>query len=38
MYQQIGNQEKAVAAWQAGLQIFPDNAALLEQVQLAQDQ
>ncbi|MCP3914333.1 MAG: hypothetical protein GY711_02120 [bacterium] len=37
MYQQIGNTEKALAAWQQGLQMFPNNEALLAQVELVGD-
>lgn len=32
MYQQIGEKEKALAAWQNGLTLFPDNASLLGQI------
>ncbi|MFN0241642.1 MAG: tetratricopeptide repeat protein [Planctomycetota bacterium] len=32
MYQQIGEKEKALAAWQKGLTLFPDNASLLGQI------
>jgi len=35
MYQQMGRQEEALAAWQAGLQAFPDNSALAEQIAIA---
>lgn len=33
MYQQIGNHEKAVAAWQNGLQVFPGDADLQKQLE-----
>jgi tetratricopeptide (TPR) repeat protein len=36
MYQQIGEKDKAMAAWQHGLTQFPDDAALLHQIQMAQ--
>lgn len=32
MYQQIGEKEKALAAWQKGLTMFPDNPSLLGQI------
>lgn len=35
MYQQLGEQGKAVAAWQAGVVIFPDHEGLLQQLALA---
>lgn len=34
MYQQIGASEKAIAAWKAGLVLFPDNADLAAQLAL----
>lgn len=34
MYQQSGMQDKALAAWRAGLSIFPDNADLQSQIAL----
>jgi len=34
-YQQIGDAEKALAAWQRGLSLFPDNENLRQQVELA---
>ena len=36
VYQQIGKSEQALAAWQKGLSIFPDNAQLLQQIANAQ--
>lgn len=36
MYQQMGNKEKAIAAWQHGLSLFPDNAQLQQQIANAQ--
>lgn len=36
MYQQIGEKDKALAAWQNGLALFPDNAALAAQIAGAQ--
>ncbi len=36
MYQQTGKPEKALATWQQGLALFPDNAELKDQVSLAQ--
>ena len=38
MYQQIGQTEKAIAAWQAGLSLFPGDKDLLAQLELVQDQ
>lgn len=35
MYQQTGNMEKAIAAWQHGLSMFPDDESLLQQLELA---
>ena len=35
MYQQTGQMDKAVAAWQLGLQLFPDHADLAAQLALA---
>jgi tetratricopeptide (TPR) repeat protein len=36
MYQQAGDMQKAVAAWNAGLSLFPGNEALKKQIALAQ--
>jgi tetratricopeptide (TPR) repeat protein len=36
MYQQAGDMGKAVAAWNAGLSLFPGNEALKKQIALAQ--
>ena len=36
MYQQSGNAEKALSAWQQGLALFPGNAALQQQIANAQ--
>lgn len=36
MYQQIGETQKAIAAWQAGLDLFPGNADLAAQLALVQ--
>lgn len=36
MYQQIGEGEKALAAWKAGLALFPDDEELLAQLALVQ--
>jgi tetratricopeptide (TPR) repeat protein len=36
MYQQTGQMEKAIAAWQLGLESFPGNAELTTQIALAQ--
>jgi tetratricopeptide (TPR) repeat protein len=36
MYSQIGQKDKALAAWQAGLAMFPDNEELQHQISLAQ--
>jgi tetratricopeptide (TPR) repeat protein len=38
MYQQMGQPEKAIAAWQHGLSMFPGDEALQHQIQLAQQQ
>ena len=35
MYQQTGQMDKAVAAWQLGLQLFPNSADLAAQLALA---
>ncbi|GEM_PF-1490410 len=35
MYQQLGEHGKAVAAWQAGLVVFPNHEGLLQQLALA---
>lgn len=35
LYQDSGQTEKAIAAWQAGLALFPQNEALIGQLQLA---
>ena len=35
MYQQSGSMEKAVEAWQKGLDLFPDNQTLKQQIQSA---
>ncbi len=32
MYQQIGDRERALAAWQHGLSLFPDNAEIAQQI------
>lgn len=36
LYQQTGQYDKAVAAWQNGAQLFPNNEALAQQLALAQ--
>jgi tetratricopeptide (TPR) repeat protein len=36
MYQQMGQKEKAIAAWQHGLSLFPNDEQLQHQIQLAQ--
>lgn len=36
MYQQIGETQKAIAAWSAGLAVFPDNSDLAAQLALVQ--
>ena len=36
LYTQIGEKEKAMAAWQQGLALFPDDTELQNQIQLAQ--
>lgn len=36
LYQQSGKTDKAIAAWQKGLQLFPDNEALKKQIATAQ--
>lgn len=36
LYQQLGQPEKALAAWQKGAALFPDHAGLLKQLELAQ--
>ncbi|MGK0218532.1 MAG: tetratricopeptide (TPR) repeat protein [Planctomycetota bacterium] len=36
LYQQTGQYDKAVAAWQNGAQLFPNNSALAQQLALAQ--
>jgi tetratricopeptide (TPR) repeat protein len=36
LYQQIGKSDQALAAWQKGLAIFPDNAQLAQQIANAQ--
>ena len=38
LYQQIGEADKAMAAWEHGLSIFPDDHALLAQIELARAQ
>jgi tetratricopeptide (TPR) repeat protein len=35
MHQQMGASDKALSTWKQGLVLFPDNASLLKQVQLA---
>lgn len=37
MYQQIGETDKALAAWSHGAQLFPDDPQLAQQLQLGQD-
>ncbi len=37
MYQQIGETDKAIAAWSLGAQLFPDDPQLAGQLQLGQD-
>ncbi|MFT4539612.1 MAG: tetratricopeptide (TPR) repeat protein [Planctomycetota bacterium] len=37
MYQQLGQQAKAIEAWQVGVQRFPGNESLAKQLSLAQD-
>jgi tetratricopeptide (TPR) repeat protein len=32
MYQQMGDRDRALAAWQQGLSLFPDNAQLAQQI------
>jgi tetratricopeptide (TPR) repeat protein len=36
MYTQVGDKEKALATWQAGLALFPGNAQIQKQIALAQ--
>jgi tetratricopeptide (TPR) repeat protein len=38
LYKQTGKSDQALAMWQQGLALFPDNADLLKQIQIAQQQ